>query len=416
MIKIQPSHSRIRKSESSERITLTMPARGVFGSGGVLILGSLLWVAVTLYLIVVSLLRHTNEFALFSLIAMLPAFVALAAGISESMKSWSIERDSSWVTLRKRGLFGPAEQRWPVGDVASFFPQSVPTADAERPEAWLGMGLRNGRSITLVRDDYEEISWAAAVLRDPRGTRKLASVLQLAAEPERRKIDPAIAPVSLICRTFDGTVEMVFRPLLQVRGLWWKLPLIALGAVAGVLVAAGVVYVTTKSPAVPVVARLSIVGIIGWTGWRLWVLQGSGVITIADGIVTIRQNQRRDTIEFGKVDVEFVQTYRTPGHVELQFLLKGIPKVRLFDGRPGDELEWAARFLRVAIKGAHEPENATMKVDAAAGVCQVCLEKMDSRVVYCAQCRTPAHEECWSYMGMCSTYGCREIRFERNAS
>ena len=48
------------------------------------------------------------------------------------------------------------------------------------------------------------------------------------------------------------------------------------------------------------------------------------------------------------------------------------------------------------------------------GVCQVCHEKMDSRVVYCGKCRTPHHEECWSYMGMCSTYGCREIRFERN--
>jgi hypothetical protein len=54
-----------------------------------------------------------------------------------------------------------------------------------------------------------------------------------------------------------------------------------------------------------------------------------------------------------------------------------------------------------------------MKVDAASGECQVCLEKMESRVVYCAKCRTPHHEECWSYMGQCSTYGCREIRFER---
>lgn len=414
MIKIQPSHSRLEKAESSERITLTMPARGVFGFGGVLILGALFWVAVTLYLIIVALLRRTPDFAVFSTIAMLPAFVALAAGISESMKSWSIERDSSWVTLRKRGLFGPTEQRWPVGDVASFFPQSVPTADAERPEAWLGMGLRNGRSVTLVRDDYEEISWAAAMLRDARGTRKLAASQLLAAEPERRRVDPAIAPASLSCRTFDGTVELVFRPLLQVRGLWWKLPLAALGAIAGVLVVAAVAYAAGKSAAVPVVARLAIVGIVGWTGWRLWVLQRSGVITIADGIVTVRRSQGGDTIQFGKVDVEFVQTYRTPGHVELQFLLKGMPKVRLFDGRPAEELEWAARFLRVAIKGAHEPENATMKVDAAAGDCQVCLEKMDSRVVYCAKCRTPAHEECWSYMGMCSTYGCREIRFERN--
>ncbi|HLY74383.1 MAG TPA: RING finger protein [Planctomycetota bacterium] len=84
------------------------------------------------------------------------------------------------------------------------------------------------------------------------------------------------------------------------------------------------------------------------------------------------------------------------------------------EGRPAQELEWAARFLRVAIKGRTAvPEDASLKVDASAGDCQVCLEKMDSRVVYCGKCRTPHHEECWSYMGMCSTYGCREIRFER---
>jgi hypothetical protein len=38
---------------------------------------------------------------------------------------------------------------------------------------------------------------------------------------------------------------------------------------------------------------------------------------------------------------------------------------------------------------------------------------MESRVVYCGKCRTPHHEECWSYVGQCSTYGCREIRFTR---
>jgi len=43
----------------------------------------------------------------------------------------------------------------------------------------------------------------------------------------------------------------------------------------------------------------------------------------------------------------------------------------------------------------------------------VCGEKMESRVIFCAKCRTPHHEECWSYVGQCSTFGCREIRFTR---
>lgn len=44
------------------------------------------------------------------------------------------------------------------------------------------------------------------------------------------------------------------------------------------------------------------------------------------------------------------------------------------------------------------------------GTCRVCGTGMSRRLVSCARCRTPHHAECWTYVGMCSTYGCREIR------
>ena len=55
-----------------------------------------------------------------------------------------------------------------------------------------------------------------------------------------------------------------------------------------------------------------------------------------------------------EAEIEFVQTFRNQNASELQFLIRGKPKVRVLYGRPADELEWAARFLRVALK--HRPE------------------------------------------------------------
>lgn len=45
------------------------------------------------------------------------------------------------------------------------------------------------------------------------------------------------------------------------------------------------------------------------------------------------------------------------------------------------------------------------------GQCQVCGTEMKDGVVLCASCRTPHHEECWLYMGECSTFACRERRY-----
>jgi len=45
------------------------------------------------------------------------------------------------------------------------------------------------------------------------------------------------------------------------------------------------------------------------------------------------------------------------------------------------------------------------------GQCQVCGTGMREGVVHCASCKTPHHEECWKYMGECSTFACKETRY-----
>ena len=38
--------------------------------------------------------------------------------------------------------------------------------------------------------------------------------------------------------------------------------------------------------------------------------------------------------------------------------------------------------------------------------CQVCGEPLAGELVYCANCKTPSHRDCWEYFGGCSTYAC----------
>jgi Prokaryotic RING finger family 1 len=44
--------------------------------------------------------------------------------------------------------------------------------------------------------------------------------------------------------------------------------------------------------------------------------------------------------------------------------------------------------------------------------CPVCSEVLVAMVV-CKRCRTPHHEDCWTYYGGCSVYGCRETTYEQ---
>lgn len=45
-------------------------------------------------------------------------------------------------------------------------------------------------------------------------------------------------------------------------------------------------------------------------------------------------------------------------------------------------------------------------------VCRVCLAPLVDRLTACVKCRTIHHQECWDYMGCCSTFGCGSMRAE----
>ncbi len=44
-------------------------------------------------------------------------------------------------------------------------------------------------------------------------------------------------------------------------------------------------------------------------------------------------------------------------------------------------------------------------------ICQICGEQIIHDIVYCRQCRTPHHLDCWQYYGACSTYGCQQTDY-----
>jgi hypothetical protein len=413
MIKVQPSYSDIVWTQTPERISLTMPRRGLRSGPGLVFMVSLVWVGGAAGLMLakgINLL--TASVAFLSIMG----FITLLVSAAECLHTWRLERDATLLTYRRSGLWGTWTRRWPAADIASFYVIDFNWA-TELEDAILRVGFRNGRSDEVMHmRSAEELRWIAAMLMDPRGDRKPASPLILAAEPERRKVDPAIVPTTLSCRAFEGGVEVAFLPLLRAKGMWWRLPLAALLGTAGIVAASVILIRATQGTFPTAVPRIAIAAVLVATAWRIWVLRRWAVVQIVDGIVTLRQSRDKESIQFGSAEVEFVQTYHRGGRTELQFLLRNKPKVCLLEGRPPQELEWASRFLRVAIKGRTPvPETATLTVNASAGACPVCLEKMDGRVVYCSRCRTPSHEECWSYLGMCATYGCREIRFQRTS-
>jgi predicted DCC family thiol-disulfide oxidoreductase YuxK len=40
------------------------------------------------------------------------------------------------------------------------------------------------------------------------------------------------------------------------------------------------------------------------------------------------------------------------------------------------------------------------------GVCRVCSQPMRDPSTYCDKCGSPHHQECWTYLGHCATFGC----------
>lgn len=409
MIKVQPAHSRIVKTEDPDRLKVLHPRPGLLGVGGAGLFLSLLWLGGMIWGLLAIEDRILQIGAGFLL---LPGLGFLLGALSTCLRSWSLERTADEVIFTRSGLLGARVRKWPAQDVSSFWVHT--REDAQ--QSTLIIGFRNGRSeeLLLLSRMKEDFEWIAAIMKEPRGKRKaVPATVRAAAEPVPRRSDPSADPPAVRVRKFDTGVALDFLPLLHFRGRWTKLlGTCLLGMV--VIVGASELLVRGFGSGYPMgITRAAAAIWLLVTLGRLAILRQSTIIQVLDGLVTISQNQHRSNYRFSVGEVDFVQTYQNSGKTELQFLMKGKPKVRLLHDRPADELEWAARFLRVAIKGRAPEEAAVLKIQTAEGQCQVCGEKMESRVVFCGKCRTPHHEECWSYVGTCSTFGCREIRFTR---
>jgi hypothetical protein len=408
VIRVQPSASRIEKTETPDVLALTHPRRGLLSVGGLMVFLGALWVAGGGWLVADA---DRPEWKIGAGIGALPGLVLVLAGLAFVLDSWTLVRSATDVSFTRRGLWGRRVRRWPAQDVSSFWVERV---NRQEDHHILIVGFRNGRNEDVIacHGMEEDLRWVAAVMKDPRGERRQTpSTARAAAEPVVRRGDPSVVPASIVSRRSDGgAVELTFLPLINLKRRWWKL----LGWVFAWLILLLAVGTVIGPPLARPITAMGVVILLSVTFVRFMTLNRSAVVFIDQGLVTIAQNQHQGNHQLPVGEIEFVQTFRRENGSELQLLMRGKPKVRLLYGRPAEELEWAARFLRVALKHRPEPAESAMSVDAAAGDCQVCSERMESRVVYCGKCRTPHHEECWSYVGQCSTYGCREIRFTRS--
>ncbi|MBI3854518.1 MAG: hypothetical protein HY293_02375 [Planctomycetes bacterium] len=72
----------------------------------------------------------------------------------------------------------------------------------------------------------------------------------------------------------------------------------------------------------------------------------------------------------------------------------------------------AIDFVGYLLRLGPEEGIAWLAGDAAeVGLCPVCAAELAEGVVRCDKCGTPQHEECWKYVGQCSTYACKGKRF-----
>lgn len=63
-----------------------------------------------------------------------------------------------------------------------------------------------------------------------------------------------------------------------------------------------------------------------------------------------------------------------------------------------------------------EPTTASAKQLVEASICQVCGEALTGgRIVWCQDCGTPHHHDCWDFAGQCSTFACGCPRYRDHA-
>ena len=58
------------------------------------------------------------------------------------------------------------------------------------------------------------------------------------------------------------------------------------------------------------------------------------------------------------------------------------------------------------------PVPPALRPSPTEGHCLVCLGAFTGRAVYCADCATPHHADCWRYNGKCAVFGCASTTSE----
>lgn len=159
----------------------------------------------------------------------------------------------------------------------------------------------------------------------------------------------------------------------------------------------------------PFVALLAVLGLLGL---EFNFDRQPGVVSITNQTLTILTGPSAPSRQWPVRNVANVSAWVYDNVWELRVDLKEGKPFRAFQGRSRAELQFCAGLLRAAL-APPRPSPAEKAVIAVGGECQVCGAAMQERVVFCAKCKTPHHEECWYYNGSCSTYGCREIRTTR---
>ena len=94
-----------------------------------------------------------------------------------------------------------------------------------------------------------------------------------------------------------------------------------------------------------------------------------------------------------------------------------------FSERPQDQLRLIYRVIDLleelvgipAMRQGKIPEGRPPAMDTSNATCQICLNPLAMRVVYCSGCVTPHHKECWDYLGGCSTYACLRRTYTADA-
>lgn len=221
-------------------------------------------------------------------------------------------------------------------------------------------------------------------------------------------------PKGLEFRRLPDGVEITFvkPPFLRDgrRGVWKAIAVATLTATVGILPLA--LFLLIKGFAVPPLILFAIASVVfafkalnSAFDWK----QEWAVIALRGELLTLDENPTFPRREWRAADLATIEA----GPKGLDLVFKTGQKTTYFEKKSRTEISAVARLLRAALLearlGVGEARLET------SGECQVCCSALEDRIVLCAKCRTPHHEECWLYNGACSTYACREIRSTRPA-